>query len=68
MGIVIKLERIKKGLSQWNLSEKTGLRNYRNSLIECGRVQPTDVELRLIAGALGITISEISADENSEPI
>jgi len=37
----LKLTRIDKDISQWDLSQTTGIPNYRISLIENGRVEPS---------------------------
>ena len=51
-GMSLKFERLKRRWSQWDLSERTGIRNYRLSLIECGRVVPTDGEREALSAAL----------------
>ncbi len=49
----LKIARIRKGLSQWDLAGKTEIPNYRISLIETGRVEPKADELKRLADALG---------------
>ena len=51
----LKIARIRKGLSQWDLAGKTEIPNYRISLIETGRVEPKADELRRLADALETT-------------
>jgi len=54
--------RITKRVSQWDLSQQTGIPNYRISLIENGRVEPKPEELILLAEALGTTVEAIEDD------
>jgi len=58
----LKFERITKRVSQWDLSQQTGIPNYRISLIENGRVKPRPEELTLLAKALGTTVEAIEGD------
>ena len=58
--IILKIVRIKKGVSQWDLSQETGIPNYRISLIENGRVQPRLGEVEALAKALGTTVKAIT--------
>ena len=58
----LKIARIKKGLSQWDLAGETKIPNYRISLIETGRVQPKPEELSILAKALGTTPAAIKGD------
>ena len=59
----LKIIRIRKGVSQWDLSQMTGIPNYRISLIECGRVQPKQKELEELATALGSTVAILASTE-----
>ena len=61
-GMRLKLKRITKHISQWDLSQQTGIPNYRISLIENGRVEPKPEELTLLAEALGTTVEAIEDD------
>jgi transcriptional regulator with XRE-family HTH domain len=54
----IKLARIKRGKSQFELMGMTGIPQWRISLIERG-VIPTDDEVQKISKALGCTPEEI---------
>jgi len=58
----LKLTRITKHISQWDLSQQTGIPNYRISLIENGRVKPKPEELTLLAEALGTTVEAIEGN------
>ncbi len=59
----LKLFRTILGISQWDLSEQTKIRNYRLSLIENGRVEPKAEELEALAKVFGITL-ELLVDED----
>jgi len=50
----IRLLRLMNEESQWDLSMKTGIPNYRISLIENGRAEPTTAERKALARALGV--------------
>jgi hypothetical protein len=50
----LKVARIISEQSQWQLSQCTGIPNYRISLIENGRAIPTENELRLLWDALEV--------------
>ena len=51
----LAIARILKSISQWELAGKTGIPNYRISLIETGKARPSDDELRRLADALETT-------------
>ncbi|MCZ6876690.1 MAG: helix-turn-helix transcriptional regulator [Acidobacteria bacterium] len=51
----LKLTRMVLGLKQWDLSQKTGIPNYRISNLENGRASPKPEELSILAQALGTT-------------
>ena len=59
----LKLKRIDQDISQWDLSQTTGIPNYRISLIENGRVRPKAEELEALAKALGTTAEAITATD-----
>ena len=63
----LKIARILKGISQWDLSQKTGIPNYRISLIENGRVKPKPEELRALAEALQTTPQAIKEEVSEVP-
>jgi len=58
----LKLIRTIKGMSQWDLAVQTGIRNYRLSLFENGRIEPKADELKALAKALETTV-ELLVDE-----
>ena len=51
---VIKIARIVRGISQWELAGLTGLPNYRLSLIENGKSKASGAEMQSILSALKI--------------
>ena len=55
---VLKLERIKRGKTQTDLFLKTGIPQWRISLIERG-ISPKSEERRKIAKALGVPEGEL---------
>ncbi len=63
----LKIARILKGTSQWDLSTKTGIPNYRISLIENGRVEPKPEELKALAEALETTPQAIKEETGEIP-
>ncbi len=63
----LKLTRIDKDISQWDLSQTTGIPNYRISLIENGRVEPKPEELKALAEALQTTPQAIEEEAGEVP-
>lgn len=59
IGIKIKFERIKKGLSQEKLAELANLDAGTISKIERNATSPTIVTIEKIANALGLTFLEL---------
>ncbi len=59
----ITVVRILRGISQWDLGLKTGIRNYHLSHIEHGRHKPTKKELEAIACALDVPLKTIRAND-----
>ena len=49
----LRLERIKKRISQWQLAQATGIGQSRISLFECGYIKLTAGELASISDVLG---------------
>ncbi|MGN4637242.1 helix-turn-helix domain-containing protein [Bacillus cereus group sp. MYBK34-1] len=62
IGVRIKEERNKKNITQAQLAEKVGSDSKYIGHIEQGRRLPTLVILKLIADALGTTVSELLKD------
>lgn len=58
----LKIIRIIRGLTQWDLAEKTGIPNYRISSIELGKKKPTDEELGALAEALHVEKDQLLKD------
>jgi len=59
LGYKIKYERVKRRLSQLDLSLLTGLTTRTISRIECGTIDPRFSTLLKIADALGVQIKEL---------
>lgn len=60
IGLKIKLERIKRGWSQEDLSEYSDISKTSIGAIERGKTKPTTSSLAKIAIAFGITVSELT--------
>jgi transcriptional regulator with XRE-family HTH domain len=55
----IKLLRMSRGLSQWELSHQGGMSQGRYSMIERGLIEPTTEERLRLAAVLGTTPSTL---------
>ena len=64
----LKMIRTIKGISQWDLALQTGIRNYRLSLIENGRVEPKPEEVAALAKALGTTPELLTHESETESV
>ena len=62
LGLNIKSERIRKGLSQEELAEKCDISRNSISLIETGKINPTILKVLDIAKALNIDINVLLKD------
>ena len=62
LGINIKSERLRKNISQEQLSELTGISRNSISLIETGKLNPTATKLIDISKALEIDITKLIND------
>lgn len=51
--LTIKILRLLRKKSQWELGQAAQITNYKISQIECGKLTPTPEELRRLADALG---------------
>ncbi len=67
LGTRIMQVRNQKGLTQRQLSERTGIAGSYLSRIENRRLEPRPKTLRKIADALGIPVSELFQDRPSSP-
>jgi transcriptional regulator with XRE-family HTH domain len=59
IGKRVKIERIKQDISQERLAELSDLHRSTLGLIENGKISPTLDSIAKIAGALGVSLSEI---------
>lgn len=62
MTINLRLARVSKNKTQWDLRHATGIHQTKISLIENNYVLPTDDEKQKIARALGLTVEQIDWD------
>lgn len=64
IGLKIKLERVKRNISQEQLAELANLSRPTIGAIERGQKSPTFNTLEAIAGAFGITVQELCNFDN----
>ncbi len=62
IGINIKSERLRKGISQESLAEKCDISRNSVSLIETGKINPTILRVIDIARALKVDINALIKD------
>ena len=60
IGISIKSERLRKGISQEELAEKCDISRNSVSLIETGKINPTILKVLDIAGVLGTDLNTLT--------
>jgi transcriptional regulator with XRE-family HTH domain len=63
-----KLFRLIKGKSQFEVSLATEIPNYRLSLIENGKKEPTEAELSSLAAALGTSVDLLRGEVCEEQL
>lgn len=66
IGISIKSERLRRGISQEELAEKCDISRNSVSLIETGKINPTIIRVIDIADALGINIDSLVKDAKNK--
>lgn len=59
LGINIKIERLKQGISQEELAEKCDISRNSISLIETGKINPTILKVIDIANVLNVDIDRL---------
>ena len=62
IGIRIKSERLRRGLSQEELAEKCDISRNSVSLIETGKINPTIIKILDIAQILGVDVDSLVKD------
>lgn len=62
IGISIKSERLRRGISQEELAEKCDISRNSVSLIETGKINPTIIRIIDIANVLGVSIDSLVKD------
>ncbi|EER47839.1 helix-turn-helix domain-containing protein [Actinobacillus minor] len=63
LGLSIKLERVRRGLSQEELAERAGLHRTYIGMVERAERNITVVNLALIAKALGVSIGSLLGED-----
>lgn len=66
IGINIKSERLRRGISQEELAEKCDISRNSVSLIETGKINPTIIRVIDIADALGVDIDDLVKDAKAK--
>ncbi|MCM1002910.1 MAG: helix-turn-helix domain-containing protein [Candidatus Gastranaerophilales bacterium] len=66
IGINIKSERLRRGISQEELAEKCDISRNSVSLIETGKINPTIIRVIDIADALGVNIDDLVKDAKAK--
>lgn len=67
LGLRLRRLREARGLSQREVARRAGVTNATVSLVEQARVSPSVASLRKIAGALGLSLAELFAEEPGPP-
>lgn len=62
IGISIKSERLRRGISQEELAERCDISRNSVSLIETGKINPTIIRVIDIANVLGVSIDSLVKD------
>lgn len=55
----MKIERITRGITQYDIEQKTGIRQNVVSLIERGYKEPSSEQIKAIARAIGVPREEL---------
>lgn len=66
IGISIKSERLRRGMSQEELAERCDISRNSVSLIETGKINPTIIRVIDIADALGVNIDSLVKDAKAK--
>ncbi len=64
----LRIIRTIKNITQWDLTEATGIPNYRISLFEKGRIAPNPDELAALAKALGVTPDQLLDEHETKSL
>jgi len=65
---MVKLLRITRGQTQWQLAQETLIPNYRLSVLENGKAEPTDEELERLAETLGADSESLTREITEESL
>lgn len=66
--LAIKVLRLLRGQTQWELGQTAQITNYKLSQIECGRLEPTTEELQRLADALQVTPAILTREISEEAL
>ena len=64
--LTIKILRLLRGQSQWQLGQAAQITNYKLSQIERGKLEPTPAELDRLAAALDVTPEVLKKEISKE--
>ena len=62
----MKIERITRGITQYDIEQKTGIRQNVVSLIERGYKEPSTEEVKAIARAIGVPEDSIFSEPQAQ--
>ena len=66
--LAIKILRLLRKQSQWELGQAAQITNYKISQIECGKLTPTPEELQRLADALGTSPETLTREVSEESL
>ncbi len=66
--LAIKILRLLRKKSQWELGQAAQITNYKISQIECGKLMPTTEELQRLADALETSPETITREVSEESL
>lgn len=66
--LAIKILRLMRKQSQWQLGQAAQITNYKISQIECGKLVPTSDELRRLAEALETSSETLTREVSAEAL
>jgi len=55
----LKIARIQKGITQWQLANQLGIGNTKLSMIETGRLKPTEDIKKKCSGILNVAVKDL---------
>ncbi len=64
----LKILRLKRKKSQWELGQAAQITNYKISQFECGKLEPTPEELQRLATALQTSPETLTREVSEESL